>query len=82
MAYFRRNFDGPVAGTAPAEVGEVSVDLNVRVRDAKLATDQVEQGTPIQLDLTAGRLLRRLRSWDWQLPDTPTPPPEARREGG
>jgi 5'-nucleotidase len=24
--------------------------------------------TPIQLDLTAGRLLRRLRSWDWELP--------------
>ncbi len=51
MAYFRRNFDGPVAGTAPAEVGEVSVDLNVRVREVKLATDQVEQGTPIQMDL-------------------------------
>jgi 5'-nucleotidase len=25
--------------------------------------------TPIQLDLTAGRLLRRLRSWSWELPE-------------
>jgi 5'-nucleotidase len=24
--------------------------------------------TPIQLDLTAGRLLRRIRSWSWELP--------------
>ena len=30
--------------------------------------------TPIQLDLTAGRLLRRLRGWSWDLPeDAPAP---------
>jgi 5'-nucleotidase len=31
--------------------------------------------TPIQLDLTAGRLLRRLRSWSWDLP--PAEPEES-----
>ena len=27
--------------------------------------------TPIHLDLTGRRLLRRLRTWDWTLPDPP-----------
>lgn len=30
--------------------------------------------TPIQLDLTARRLLRRLRDWSWELPPEGTPP--------
>jgi hypothetical protein len=27
--------------------------------------------TPIHLDLTGRRLLKRLRTWDWALPDAP-----------
>jgi len=34
--------------------------------------------TPIQLDLTARRLLGRLRSWNWQLPAEGAPVPAAR----
>ena len=30
--------------------------------------------TPIQLDLTGRRLLKRLRTWDWTLPDPPEAP--------
>jgi 5'-nucleotidase len=29
--------------------------------------------TPIQLDLTAGRLLERLHSWEWRIGDAPDP---------
>ena len=56
MAYYRRNFEGPVPGTAPAD-RDISVDLNVRVRHARLLdaagapVEQVEQLTPIELDL-------------------------------
>src|SRR3954464_6659811 len=31
-------------------------------------------GTPIHLDLTGRRLLKRLRTWDWGLPDAPEMP--------
>jgi 5'-nucleotidase len=31
--------------------------------------------TPIHLDLTGRSLLRRLRTWTWDLPDAPTEPP-------
>jgi hypothetical protein len=29
--------------------------------------------TPIHLDLTGRRLLKRLRTWDWTLPEAPAP---------
>ena len=29
--------------------------------------------TPIHLDLTGRRLLKRLRTWDWTLPDESAP---------
>jgi 5'-nucleotidase len=31
--------------------------------------------TPIHLDLTGRRLLRRLKTWDWDLPSAPSDPP-------
>ncbi|MEO8438335.1 MAG: hypothetical protein ABI562_07725, partial [Chloroflexota bacterium] len=36
--------------------------------------------TPIHLDLTGRRLLKRLRTWDWKLPDEP-PDAAAARAG-
>ena len=37
--------------------------------------------TPIHLDLTGRRLLRRLRTWDWTLPDPPVEPTDEASEG-
>ena len=38
--------------------------------------------TPIQLDLTARRLLKRLRSWSWDLPSKPPRAADARHNKG
>ena len=38
--------------------------------------------TPIQLDLTARRLLKRLSSWSWELPDKPPRADDARHNKG
>ena len=38
--------------------------------------------TPIHLDLTGRRLLKRLRTWDWTLPDPPNRPERRRPSDG
>jgi 5'-nucleotidase len=38
--------------------------------------------TPIHLDLTGRRLLKRLRTWDWTLPDGPVTPEESEEPAG
>jgi 5'/3'-nucleotidase len=50
-----------IGGPAPSGHAEPGTDFQAVV-NGRIAI------TPIQLDLTAGRLLRRLRSWDWTLP--------------
>lgn len=50
-----------IGGPAPSGHAERGTDFSAVV-DGRIAV------TPIQLDLTAGRLLRRLRSWEWTLP--------------
>jgi 5'-nucleotidase len=37
--------------------------------------------TPIHLDLTGRRLLKRLRTWDWTLPDPPVEPTDKASDG-
>jgi hypothetical protein len=36
--------------------------------------------TPIHLDLTGRRLLKKLRTWDWTLPDVPAAADDGRRD--
>lgn len=56
-----------IGGPAPSGHAEPGTDFHAMVH-RRIAV------TPIQLDLTAERLLRRLRGWEWQLP--PAPPPD------
>jgi 5'/3'-nucleotidase len=53
-------------GPPPTGVSEPGTDFHA------VATGHVAI-TPIQLDLTAQRLLQRIHAWDWQLEDDPTP---------
>jgi 5'-nucleotidase len=64
-----------IGGPAPSGHAQRGTDFHAVV-NGRIAV------TPIQLDLTAGRLLRRLRSWDWQLPDPSAPSPEGPSEDG
>jgi 5'-nucleotidase len=50
-----------IGGPAPSGHAERGTDFHALV-NGRIAV------TPITLDLTASRLLRRLRSWEWQLP--------------
>jgi 5'-nucleotidase len=54
-----------IGGPAPSGHAEPGTDFHAVV-NGRIAV------TPIQLDLTAGRLLQRLRAWEWRLPDAPT----------
>ncbi len=56
-----------IGGPPPSGVAEEGTDF-AAVVNGRIAI------TPIQLDLTARRLLTRLRSWPWALPARPTPP--------
>jgi 5'-nucleotidase len=51
-----------IGGPAPSGLAHPGTDFHAVV-NRRIAV------TPIQLDLTAGRLLRRLESWQWDLPD-------------
>ena len=50
-----------IGGPPPSGLAEPGTDFHAVV-NGRIAI------TPVQLDLTARRLLSRLRSWDWQLP--------------
>jgi 5'-nucleotidase len=50
-----------IGGPAPSGHAQRGTDFHAVV-NGRIAI------TPIQLDLTAGRLLRRIRSWTWELP--------------
>jgi len=50
-----------IGGPAPSGHAEPGTDFHAVV-NRRIAV------TPIQLDLTADRLLRRLDSWSWELP--------------
>ena len=50
-----------IGGPAPSGHAEPGTDFHAVV-NRRIAV------TPIQLDLTAERLLRRLESWSWELP--------------
>ena len=54
-----------IGGPPPSGVAEPGTDF-AAVVNKRIAV------TPIQLDLTARRLLSRLNSWSWTLPDQPT----------
>jgi 5'-nucleotidase len=58
-----------IGGPAPSGYAQRGTDFD-SVVNGRIAV------TPIQLDLTAGRLLRRLRSWVWQLPRMAEPKPD------
>jgi 5'-nucleotidase len=55
-----------IGGPAPSGHAQRGTDFH-SVVNGRIAI------TPIQLDLTAGRLLRRIRGWEWELP--PASPP-------
>jgi 5'-nucleotidase len=56
-----------IGGPPPSGLAEPGTDFHAVV-NRRIAI------TPIQLDLTARRLLGRLNSWTWQLPDSPDLP--------
>jgi 5'-nucleotidase len=55
-----------IGGPAPSGHAEPGTDFHAMV-NRRIAV------TPIQLDFTAERLLRRLERWEWQLPAAPPP---------
>ncbi len=57
-----------IGGPAPSGHAEPGTDFHAMV-NRRIAV------TPIQLDLTAERLLRRLESWSWELPEASAPDP-------
>ena len=59
-------------GPPPSGVAEPGTDFHA-VYSGRVAI------TPIQLDLTARRLLERIRGWDWQLADEDGPDPGGQR---
>jgi 5'-nucleotidase len=63
-----------IGGAPPSGLAEVGTDFHAVVNQ-RIAV------TPIQLDLTARRLLKRLNSWKWDLPDR-LPAPSAVAETG
>jgi 5'-nucleotidase len=64
-----------IGGPPPTGLAEPGTDFDAVV-NKRIAI------TPIQLDLTARRLLKRLNSWSWQIATTTTPPEEARHNKG
>jgi 5'-nucleotidase len=54
-----------IGGPAPTGHAEPGTDFHAMV-NRRIAV------TPIQLDLTAGRLLQRIQGWSWDLPEAPT----------
>ncbi len=54
-----------IGGPAPSGHAEPGTDFHAVV-NRRIAV------TPIQLDLTADRVLRRLEGWSWDLPDPTT----------
>ena len=54
-----------IGGPAPTGHAEPGTDFHAMV-NRRIAV------TPIQLDLTAGRLLQRIQGWSWDLPDPPS----------
>ncbi|MDP8903860.1 MAG: 5'/3'-nucleotidase SurE, partial [Chloroflexota bacterium] len=59
-----------IGGPPPSGLAEPGTDFHAVV-NRRIAV------TPIQLDLTARRLLGRLNSWPWQLPEAPPAVPAA-----
>ena len=59
-----------IGGPPPSGLAEPGTDFHAVV-NKRIAV------TPIQLDLTARRLLSRLNSWTWELPAEETPPAAA-----
>jgi 5'-nucleotidase len=55
-----------IGGPPPTGMAEPGTDFDAVV-NKRIAV------TPIQLDLTARRLLKRLNSWSWQIPDAAPP---------
>ena len=53
-----------IGGPAPSGISIPGTDFNAVV-------NRRVSVTPIHLDLTGRRLLKRLRTWDWALPDAP-----------
>jgi 5'/3'-nucleotidase len=59
-----------IGGPPPSGLAEPGTDFHAVV-NKRIAV------TPIQLDLTARRMLSRLNSWSWKLPSAPTAPAAA-----
>jgi 5'-nucleotidase len=55
-----------IGGPPPSGVAEPGTDFHAVV-NKRIAI------TPIHLDLTGLRLLKRLRAWSWELPGAPPP---------
>lgn len=64
-----------IGGPPPTGLAEPGTDFDAVV-NKRIAV------TPIQLDLTARRLLKRLNSWSWQIPATAPPADDGRRKKG